>query len=435
MQRRTFMQLMLAGAVNAQPKGDSRHVVLISIDGLAAYSLADQGVPLPVLRRMAQQGAYAKAMEPVNPTVTWPNHTSMVTGVRPAKHAVLYNGLPVRGGEGEPLRVEPWIDKPELVKAPTVYDLAHASGMTTAEVDWVAVHNAATINYAFPERPRMTDAVVKEMIAAKKITEADVNSFTRASIILRDEIWTQAGEHIIEKHKPNLLLFHLLTTDSAQHRYGAQSLAGNTALSLADSRVGRLLDALKRAGIYARSTVMVVSDHGFKTYKHVIQPNALLRAKGLDDSVFVIPEGGTAMVYITRAGRKAELLPQLRTLFAVLRGVRQVVGPGEFDGLGYPQPNERMPDLVLAGDDGYAFSGAREGEPNIDVPPGTTPGAHGYLNTDPGMDASFVASGAGIRSGAVLDRMRNIDIAPTIAKLLGLEMKNVDGRVLTEILR
>jgi predicted AlkP superfamily pyrophosphatase or phosphodiesterase len=438
MNRRTALQLICSGALAAQTRGGgARHVVLISLDGLAAYALADPSVPLPTLRRMAKDGAWARAMEPVNPTVTWPNHTSMVTGVAPARHSVLYNGLAVRGGPGEPLKVEPWVDKPELVKSPTVYDLAHAAGLTTAEVDWVAIHNASTIKWAFPERPRMTDPIVKEMIAAGKVTEADIRDFAKAPIGLRDEVWTQAGEHIIEKHRPNLLLFHLLTTDSSQHRYGARSLGGTTALTLADARVARLLEALKRAGIYERTTVMVVSDHGFKTYKKLLHPNALLKAKGLDNSVYVIPEGGTAMVYVTRPERKAELLPVLKSTFEALAGVKEVVGPEQFDKLGYPQPakNDRMADLVLAAAEGHSFSGSREGESITDVPAGSTPGSHGYLNTDRDMDAAFVAFGAGIKPGVTLDRIRNVDVAATIARILGLEMKDVDGRVLNEILR
>jgi predicted AlkP superfamily pyrophosphatase or phosphodiesterase len=74
---------------------------------------------------MSEQGAAAEGMRVVNPAVTWPNHTSMVTGVVPAVHSVLYNGVAVREGDGMPLRIEPWIDKNEMVLAPTVSN--HAS--------------------------------------------------------------------------------------------------------------------------------------------------------------------------------------------------------------------------------------------------------------------------------------------------------------------
>ena len=223
--RPTLLLLAMWAVAFGQPARD-RHVVIISIDGLPAYALQDQSVPLPTLRRLAERGAVAEAMEVVNPSVTWPNHTSMVTGVTPARHGLLYNGLPVRGKPGEAVAVEPWRDKSELVLAPTLYDIAHASGLTTAEVDWVAILNARTITWTFPELPRLSDTVVKEMIASGSLSESEVTTFQKAPITWRDEIWTQAGEHIIRRHKPNLLLFHLLTTDSTQHRYGARSLAG-----------------------------------------------------------------------------------------------------------------------------------------------------------------------------------------------------------------
>jgi predicted AlkP superfamily pyrophosphatase or phosphodiesterase len=315
--------------------------------------------------------------------------------------------------------------------------------MTTAQVDWVAIHNAKTITLAFPERPSLTDTIVREMIAAGAVTEAGIQNFAKESIVWRDEIWTLAGQHIIEKHRPHVLLFHLLTTDSAQHRYGANSLAGSAALALADTKVQRLVDSLARAGLRERTAMFIVSDHGFKTYRQVIHPNALLRQKGLlRDSggkiscdAWGIPEGGTAMVYITRAERREDLLPSLRAMFSTLPGVAQVIEAPTFAKFGYPaQPGGQMADLVLAAADGYAFDGAHQGEPVTNVPAGATPGAHGYLSADTAMDAVFIGSGVGIKPGARLGRIRNVDLAPTAARLLGLDMKGMQGRVLTEIL-
>src|SRR5438309_11788163 len=124
---------LLCALLNADTNSE-RFVIVISLDGFSADSFNDTKLPVPALRSLAKTGAVARNMRVVNPSVTWPNHTTLVTGVTPAVHSVLYNGLAVRGGSGEPVRVEPWIDKNELVKAPTVYDLANAAGLTTAEV-------------------------------------------------------------------------------------------------------------------------------------------------------------------------------------------------------------------------------------------------------------------------------------------------------------
>src|SRR5947209_1710831 len=253
-----ILLLLICQCLRAQ----DRHVVVISLDGFPASVLRDPNLPFPALRKLAREGAMAEGMRPVNPTVTWPNHTAIVTGVGPARHGVLYNGLPVRGGDGKSLKIEPWIDKKELVLAPTVYDAARDAGMTTAEVDWVAIYPTSTVTWAFAEQPKPADAVVREMIAAGTVTEEEIGNWNKTNNTLHDDVWTRAAAHIIEKHKPNLLLMHLLLTDSVQHSYGLNSLAGNTALILADRRVQSVVDAIERAGIRDSTTVIVVSDHG-----------------------------------------------------------------------------------------------------------------------------------------------------------------------------
>src|SRR5215475_11452831 len=80
--------------LNAQTKAQKdRTVVVISLDGFPAYALDDPRLPIPTLRKLASEGVIAKSMQPVNPTVTWPNHTAIATGVEPTEHKVLYNGL------------------------------------------------------------------------------------------------------------------------------------------------------------------------------------------------------------------------------------------------------------------------------------------------------------------------------------------------------
>jgi predicted AlkP superfamily pyrophosphatase or phosphodiesterase len=433
--------LAAALACAGQPAARDRHVVIFSIDGFPNVMLQNPETSVPTLRRLMREGAAAKGgMLPVNPTVTWPNHTSMVTGVEPARHGLLYNGLPVRT-PGKPMRIDAFVPKTELVLAPTVYDLAHRAGLTTAEVDWVAIENAPTINWSFFEIPKPKSIVVREMTAAGMVTPDEIERFTKLPIVLRDDVWTDAGAYILRHHRPNLLLFHLLTTDSVQHRYGTGALAAQTAFALADQRLAKLIETLKETGMLDRTTVFVVSDHGFHNAKKLIRANSVLKQKGLirggDADVWAIAEGGTAMVYITNEHRRAELAPRLRDLFRGVEGIQQMIGPEEFAKYGFPPPGpkSRMADLVLAAADTYAFANGADEPAVSDVPAGATPGNHGYLNSMPDMQAIFVAWGSGIRPHTTVDRVRNLDIAPTVARLLGLEMKNVEGRVLDEILK
>src|SRR5271170_7411703 len=131
--------------LHAKPQ-KRRVVVVISLDGFPAYALDDPRLPIPTLRKLAREGAVAASMQPINPTVTWPNHTAMVTGVNAAGHHVLFNGLLVESGPNHLPKIEPWRAKEEMVHGRTVYDLAHDAGMTTAQVDWVAIYEAKTIN-------------------------------------------------------------------------------------------------------------------------------------------------------------------------------------------------------------------------------------------------------------------------------------------------
>ena len=433
--------ILLALAVAAQAQTD-RHVIVVSLDGFPAYALNDPAIPLPVLRRLMREGGSAEGLQPVNPTVTWPNHTTIVTGVDTSKHGVLYNGMLVRGGEGKPPRVEPWVDQREMVQAPTIYDAAHDAGMTTAEVDWVAIYHAPTITWSFPEAATADAPVAREMLDAGIVTAAEMQAFAKADIIFKDEIWTRAALHILEKHRPNLLLFHLLTTDSSQHQYGAHTLGANTALILADRQLQRILDAIDRAGIRDRTTLIVLSDHGFKTYRHLIRPNALLRQKQLlrevdgkvECDVCVVPEGGTAMVYVTRESARAAGLKLFGDAVGVLPGLAKVILPAEYPQYGYPAvtPQGRMADMVLVPEPGYAFDATATGEPSVDVAAGATPGQHGYLNTDPEMTAILVAWGAGIQPGAHVGVVPNLGVAPTIARLLDLRFP---GSPVVELLR
>jgi predicted AlkP superfamily pyrophosphatase or phosphodiesterase len=417
-------------------------IVVISIDGFPNYALRDAKTAVPALRRLIREGAVAAdGMLPINPTVTWPNHTAMVTGVDASKHGVLYNGLPVRA-PGKPVRIQASVPKSELVQVPTVYDLAHQAGLKTAEVDWVAIEDTPSIDYSFFEIPKAASFIPKEMIANGAVTLDDVQRFTKTQITWRDEIWTEAVIHILREHRPNLMLFHLLTTDTMQHTYGARSLGAQTALSLADRQVQRILDTLKDTGMLEQATVFIVSDHGFATAKRQIQANVVLHDAGLirgsdDCDVWTIPEGGTAMVYITNQQKRTELAARLPGLFRGVEGIQQIIEPKEFREHGYPPPgpSSRMSDLVLAAADGYSFGGKLEGPTVIDIPAGAASGNHGYLRTNPDMRAIFVAWGASVRPGIKVQQVRSWDVAPTVGRLLGIEMKNISGHTLTEVLK
>lgn len=418
----------LCGPVLAQTPAKQRMVVVISLDGFPAYALDDPKLPIPTLRRLMQNGASAR-MATVNPTVTWPNHTSMVTGVRADEHGLLTNGTILQTGAWPPVKVEPTIEKEKMVHVPTVYDAAHKAGLTTAQVDWVAINKAPAITWAFTEWTSAEGPVEREMIRNGAIAASDIENFEKSNILFRDQIWTKAAVYLIREHKPNLLLFHLLSLDSVHHEFGPKTLAATAAMAFLDSCVELVVEAVRAAGMSERTTFFVVSDHGFKKYRSQIRPSAALAGAGLSAKAYVLAEGGSAFVYFDNS-QAAELAPKVIQALKGAEGIDKIIGPDGFAALGLPQPDRepQMFQLLLTAKDGYSFSGATGGPVTAAVP--QQGGSHGYLASDPEMDAIFIASGFGVRRGAKLDKVANIDIAPTIARLLGVGLPTAKGQAI-----
>ena len=440
-----FLVLSLAPFCSAEPiPAPDRSVILLSLDGFPAWIWKDPQLPVPNLRRLAREGASADAMTVSNPSITWINHTTLVTGVSPARHGVLFNGLLTRPEPRQPPVVEPWMDKALMVRVPTLYDLAFKAGLRTAQVDWVAILNSGTIHAEFAEIPKPNHPVETELIAAGLLTPAEITGFNKSPPVWRDQAWTQAACHILTTRKPNLLLFHLLNLDFTNHTYGPGTPASLTAYAYADRLVGDLLDAVERAGLRDRTTLVITTDHGFKRVSKLIYPNVSLRKAGLVSvdsqrvtgcDAWCMPQGGLAFAYVTDPARKAQLLPKLRAACEKIDGVDRVLDGSAGPGLGMPTPgaNPGMGDLILYAKAGYAFQAPATGESEV-AESRSYLGTHGYPASDPELDGILIAWGYGIAPGARLARAANLDVAPTLAALLGVTLPGVEGRVLTEFL-
>ncbi|MBA3314421.1 MAG: alkaline phosphatase family protein [Planctomycetota bacterium] len=437
----------LSPCVAAEPLAE--HVVLVTVDGLPAYLLDDPSAVLPNIRGLAERGSRAAGMIVSNPSVTWPNHTTLVTGVYPAKHGVLFNGLLERPGLGVPVKVDPRRDKLELVQVPTLFDILHQQGKTSAGINWPCTRNSKTLGIDFPDSPESLDHTTPELIAELKesgaVPEEAFKTFGSLSAPARDRIWTLAACHVIRTRKPNFMMFHLLNVDGTHHKYGPKSAAGYSAVAYADSCVGDLLDAIDEAGIADKTAVIIVSDHGFIPIPKSLRPNVLLRKAGLltvegksvaTAKVYAVPEGGTALVYLTSPDTADADREQAIAAFQGQEGIDEVLTPEAFGELGLPTPmqSRQAPDLVLSAKDGYGFNADPIGEEFVIAAEGT-PGTHGFLSTNPRMNAVFVAAGAGVRKGTRLDIVENVSVAPTIARLLGVLLESADGEPLAGILQ
>jgi arylsulfatase A-like enzyme len=442
--------LLLPAPCPSQAAEDS-HAVLITIDGFPARMFWDPKTPIPRIRQLAAAGTVAEGMRISNPTVTWPNHTTLVTGVRAAKHSVLYNGLLLREGPGSPVKVDAKRDKGDLVAVPTLYDVLHQAGLRTAAINWPCTRNSNSLDDDFPDvpdnvlhtSPRLRHELVEQHILPDE-TDA---SFRAIGQPARDGVWTRSACYVIGARRPHLLLFHLLNTDGVHHRYGPESPQSYAALGRADAFVGELLDALDATGIRTNTTVFLVADHGFASATNLLQPNVLFRQAGLlkigptgqltKVRAMVVPEGGTGMVYLTDPQTRKNDRKQIMALLNGKEGLADIIGPERYAALGLPLPqnNPRTPDLLLAASDGYAVTGTAQGDGFVaPVTATTNHGYHGCLASNPKMNAVFIASGRGIKPGAKIGLVDNIDVAPTIAHLVGHELSGTDGKVIFEIL-
>jgi len=418
-------------------------VVVITIDGFPARALEDPRLPMSTLRALAAAGVEAKAMVPINPTVTWPNHTAIITGVNASEHHVMANGLIIFPEDGSAPVVKPWVNKDKLVNARTLYEAAAEKGLTTGQVNWVAIYGASGVQWQFAEKPDATGAIARDLIADKIVTREQVEQFgEKSSPAWRDQIWTDAAVDILKRHTPNLLLFHLLQTDTLQHQYGPLTPAAYAAYAYADQCLKRIIEAARSAGVLDRTTFFILSDHGFAGTTHTISPNVLLVQQGFlkkngisyKGKVWVKAEGGAAELFIRDKSLRTQLVPELKAAFLATTGIKNVFTNEEARSLGLPATSatDQAPDLYLTARDGYAFVDQVDGPLLNDTP---LHGQHGYDNANPNMQALFVASGAHIKQGIALGAISNLRVAPTIAKILGVSLPAAKELPIVEILR
>jgi predicted AlkP superfamily pyrophosphatase or phosphodiesterase len=436
----------------ASPAGElapkDRIVVLISVDGLPADSLRDPKLVMPTMRRLAEEGATAEGMRCSFPTVTWPNHTTLVTGVPPVRHGVLSNRYFDRAaGKEVPLLPDPLFDKDQIVKAPTIYDVAHQAGLKTAGIIWPASRNARTLDWTVPDCgtqelwEKYGTASWLEELRAEGIPVDLQESWCKSDAgAERDWMYARATAQVIRRHRPNLVLLHLVEVDHVEHAKGPRTPDAAWAISYADDRIRDVVEAISAAGLRDRATVFVVSDHGFLGYTRTIFPNIALRKAGLltmdgekiasRRAIAITAGGGAALLYILDGSRRSEIREQLKSTFSGMEGVRAVLEPHEFArwGMTTPDADPRMGDLVIAAKEGYSFSEATTGDAVLTE--GPFKGAHGHLPDNPKLYATFIAWGAGIRRGARLGVTDSVNVAPTIARLLGLDLGDVEGKPL-----
>jgi len=404
-------------------------VVLLSIDGLKPdYVLeADaHGLKVPNLRRLVEDGTHATAVEGVVPTVTYPSHATMLTGVAPARHGI-YSNHPF-----DPLsrNLDGWYWYASDLKAETLWEAAEKAGLRTASVDWpVSVGARVTFNIAqYWRAGNAEDLKVIRALSTKGLleeAEAALGSYPEGNdySIAADRRRTEFIEYVTDTKQPALLTAYFSGLDTVEHQSGPYSRETFEALEVLDGLVGRLR---------AKARVLaVVSDHGFLPSERELHLNAALREAGLIDldgasgavaswRALSWDQGGSAMIILAKP-EDAKSRDRVREILRGLPGIDRVLEKEEARSLGgYPEA-AFLVGLAKGFRNGGGFSSPV-------VRPVKLGGTHGYLPSVPDMDSAFFLAGEGIPRGLDLGRIDMRDVAPTLAAILGVSLPSAEGR-------
>lgn len=420
------------------------HVVLVTIDGFRPDFYLDASWGAVNLRQLKENGAWAKGVHGIFPTVTFPSHTTLVTGVRPEEHGIYYNAPFQPNGPSED-----WYWYFKAIRAPTLWEAVHNAGMTTGSVLWPVTagapidHNVADIWEAgkldrldITER-NATPAGFWDEVQREATGKLDANDFNLAKDYLSmDENVARIAAYIIRRYKPAFTTVHLPAVDHAEHADGRDGNQVRRAVSGADRSVRTIIEAIDKAAIADSTILIITGDHGFGNRRTMFSPNILLAKAGLITDVAsgnwkarFHSAGGSAFLYLKdESDRKSlakvreilmSLPPSQKKLFTIIEG-RQLKQSGA----------DPMVMLALAGAEGTAFGNAVDGEIVKDSHGGT----HGYFPDFPGIQTGFIVSGPHVRKGAALPVIEMVDIAPFIARLLGVYLNGRESELYSKIM-
>ena len=417
-------------------------VLLISIDGLRPdYVLqADRHrLRIPALRRLMQQGSYASGVRGVVPTVTYPSHTTLLTGTQPATHGVYANTT------FDPLlkNATGWYWYAEDIRVPTLWDAVGAAGLVTANVHW-PVSAGAHVRYNLPQYWRTgtaDDRKLLRLLATPGLLdtlERELGPYADGidESIGGDETRGRFAVRLLERTHPAFMTVYLTALDHEQHASGPFSRASIATLERIDTIVGRLVDAAEQSGV-GRAVVCVVSDHGFARTDHDVNLLVPFRSAALlrfisDSSTAptawdatVWPAGGSVAIMLRDRSDTLARNVAHGLLEALARdtssGVARIVDARTLHERGGFPDADWLVDLKP----GYKFGSATRGPL---VTAANVGGTHGYWPDLTEMNASFFIAGAGIASGHNLGVIDMRDVAPTLAALLRVHLPSAEGR-------
>jgi predicted AlkP superfamily pyrophosphatase or phosphodiesterase len=429
-------------------------VLMISVDGLKPEYVLEadaRGLKIPFLRSMVRDGVFAHGVVGVYPTVTYPSHTTLLTGVAPNEHGIL-NNL-----EFDPLHQhgESWYWYAEQIHAPTLWQAAHAAGLATASIGW-PVSVGAPVNFLIPEYWRLFRPGAElnpsdvDLIAALSRPDGMLQAMQHRlgpymlgndTSLSGDATKTRFALEILHLHKPAFMTIHLSSLDDAEHGHGPFSTEANQDLEALDGMLARLFAAAHANDAHAVS--LVVSDHGFApiTRRVNLYP-AFLDAGLIQGSVDAKTQmltvaswqatpwmaGGMAaiMLHDTDAHTETRVRELLQGLKAdETNGIAEILERGAIEQRGGFPGAAFLVVMKL----GYTLANDASGDRVSDI--SGSHGSHGFSPAYPEMRASFFMSGSRIAHNRDLGVIDMRQIAPTVAAVLQVPFPSAKAAPLT----
>jgi predicted AlkP superfamily pyrophosphatase or phosphodiesterase len=411
-------------------KGKSQpcRLAVLSVDGMRPdfYRQPNEfGLNIPNLVELVKGGASADAVESIYPTTTYPAHATLVTGVPPRVHGIYSHLASLDPTE----KARPWCWFAGALRVPALWDVARATGRKVAAISW-PVSAGAAIDYNIPEiwDPATADPQRDFATPARYSTPG---LFPEVLQLLQpilndatpDHLRCEAAHYLWHRYRPDLLLVHFLDYDQLAHEFGPTSPQALAAIERMDQEIGRFREGFLEA---ESSTLVVLSDHGFVPVEREAAPLSVLVEEGLFDreadgapklgKLGAVHAGGSFAVYWLEKPSDEDRASLRDAVGRLIEAgtVEEVVDRERLESLSADPDAE----LIIDAAPGVYFSDRFEGPLVRDSVEDR--GTHGQLPTRPGLEASFIAFGPGIDAGRNLGRMALTQVAPTLARLLGL---------------
>jgi hypothetical protein len=414
----------------ADAAGRPATLVLISVAGLTPRLYLDEDA-MPVLASLAGQGVAAEQVEPVAPAAAYPAHATLVSGVAPAQHGIVADQLL---GERGVRRSAP--SHASQLRAATLWQRVAEAGGAVAALDWPTT-TGAEIASLLPDVSPLRAGERWDTLAANGATPwiaerlREAPAAAGAAGPARDALLVDLACAAFAQ-SPRLVLLRLRGPEAALLSAGPGSDAAESAFGEVDGEIGRLVGCASRAGVLAQAAFVVTGDRAIEPAHTAVRPNVWLREEGWIKAqgtwrALVRSNGSSAFVYADEARTALEVRKRLEAAAQETRAFR-VVSADEMIARGAD------PDawFGLQAEPGFVFENDGAGPP---LAPSAARGAGGALAREGAAPVGFVAAGRGVRRGVVVPRMTQLDVAPTLAALLGVPLDGASGRALVGLLR